>query len=292
MVAGISQTELIQIGTITLVSYLLVQLGKALIKRSIRKTYNDPSDDDAKLTGLRFLYNTLSFLIYTVGVIAIIYTIPPLKNVGKTLFAGAGIFAAILGFASQQAFSNIIGGIFLVIFKPFRVGDLIKVGTLDEGYVEDITLRHTVIRDFENKRIVIPNSMISSETIHNSNLKDQRVMNRIHFGISYDSNMDTAIAIIQKNALNHPLYRDYRSTAETKDNSPAIDVRIIKWADSEITLRAYIWTDTQEEGFILKTDLFYTVKKEFEANHIEIPFPHRTIVYKNNEHKKKEEKAI
>ena len=112
MVAGISQTELFQIGTITLVSYLLVQLGKALIKRSIRKTYNDPSDDDAKLTGLRFLYNTLSFLIYTVGVIAIIYTIPPLKTVGATLFAGAGIFAAILGFASQQAFSNILAVFF------------------------------------------------------------------------------------------------------------------------------------------------------------------------------------
>lgn len=292
MVAGISQNELIQIGIITLVSYLLVQLGKALIKRSIRKTYSDPSDDDAKITGLKFLYNTLSFLIYTVGVIAIIYTIPPLKNVGKTLFAGAGIFAAILGFASQQAFSNIIGGIFLVIFKPFRVGDLIKVGELDEGYVEDITLRHTVIRDFENKRIVIPNSMISSETIHNSNLKDERVMNRIHFGISYDSNMDTATAIIQKSALNHPFFRDYRSIAETKDDKPAVDVRIIKWGDSGITLRAYIWTDTQEEGFALKTDLFYTVKIEFEANNIEIPFPHRTIVYKNNELKKKEQETI
>ena len=52
MVAGISQNELIQIGIITLVYYLLVQLGKALIKRSIRKTYSDPSDDDAKITGL------------------------------------------------------------------------------------------------------------------------------------------------------------------------------------------------------------------------------------------------
>jgi small-conductance mechanosensitive channel len=62
-------------------------------------------------------------------------------------------------------------------------------------------------------------------------------------------------------------------------------VRVVSWADSAITLRAYIWTDSQEDGFLLKTDLYYSVKKEFEANCIEIPYPHRTIVYKNNEQK-------
>jgi small-conductance mechanosensitive channel len=288
MVINLGKGELIPITVIVLSSYLLVQIGKAIIRRSIRKTYSDPSDDDAKVTGLKFLYNTLSFLIYTIACIAIIYTIPPFKHIGQTLFAGAGIFAAIIGFASQQAFANIIGGIFLVIFKPFRVGDLIKVGELDEGYVEDITLRHTVIKDFENKRIVIPNSLISTETIHNSHLKDERIMNRIHFGISYDSNVDVAMHIIQEQAAKHAFSRDYRSSLDKENNNPAVDVRIVKWADSSITLRAYIWTDSQEEGFLLRTDLFYAVKKEFEANKIEIPFPHRTLVYKNNEAKKED----
>ncbi|MFT4875612.1 MAG: small conductance mechanosensitive channel [Bacteroidia bacterium] len=285
MVAGIGQTELIQIGIIVVSSYVLVQIGKATIRRSIRKTYKDPSDADTKVTGLKFLYNTLSFLIYTIAVIAIIYSIPSVNHIGKTLFAGAGIFAAILGFASQQAFSNIIGGIFLVLFKPFRIGDLIKVGTLNEGYVEDITLRHTVIKDFENKRIVIPNALISTETIHNSHLEDARVMNRIHFGISYDSNLDNAIDIIKEHAIAHKLSKDYRSASEIEDQQSQVDVRVIAWADSAITLRAYIWTDSQEDGFLLKTDLYYSVKKEFEANGIEIPYPHRTIVYKNNEQK-------
>ena len=285
MVAGIGQKELFQIGIIVVSSYILVQIGKATIRRSIRKTYKDPSDADTKVTGLKFLYNTLSFLIYTIAIIAIIYSIPSVNHIGKTLFAGAGIFAAILGFASQQAFSNIIGGIFLVLFKPFRIGDLIKVGTLNQGYVEDITLRHTVIKDFDNKRIVIPNSLISTETIQNSHLKDARVMNRIHFGISYDSNVDNAIAIIKEQAIAHKLSKDYRSASEIEDQHSEVDVRVVAWADSAITLRAYIWTDSQEDGFLLKTDLYYSVKKEFEANGIEIPFPHRTIVYKNNEQK-------
>jgi small conductance mechanosensitive channel len=286
MVADITQKELIQISIIVVLSYVMVQLGKAFIRRSLRRTYSDPDDDEAKITSLKFLYNTLSFLVYTITVMAIIYSIPPLRDVGKTLFAGAGILAAILGFASQAAFSNIIGGIFLVIFKPFRVGDLIKVGEVDEGYVEDITLRHTVIKDFENKRIVIPNSLISSETIHNAHIKDERVMNRVPFGISYDSDMDLAKSIIEKNAMAHILHKDYRSTLEKEKNLAVVDVRVIKWAESSIILRAYIWTASQEDGFMLKTDLYSSVKKDFEANGIEIPYPHRTLVYKNNESQK------
>lgn len=285
MVAVITRKEGVQIAIIVVASYLIVQAGKALIRRSIHKTYSDPTESESRVTGLNFLHNTLSFLVYTLGVIAIIYSIPPLKQIGKTLFAGAGIFAAILGFASQQAFSNIIGGIFLVIFKPFRVGDLIKVGTINEGFVEDITLRHTVIKDFENRRIVVPNSLISTETIHNSTIKDARILNRIAFQISYDSDVDVAMRIIQEEAMKHPNFKDGRTALQKENGVEAVDVRVLSWDHSSITLRAYVWTDNQQLGFDLKTALLYTVKKSFESSNIEIPFPHRTLVYKNNEKK-------
>ena len=123
-------------------------------------------------------------------------TIPKLKSLGVTIFAGAGILAAIIGFASQAAFSNIVSGIFIVIFKPFRVGDIVKISNLYSGIVEDITLRHTVISDFENKRLIIPNSVISAETIHNSNILDNKICNHIWYGISYDSDVDLATSII------------------------------------------------------------------------------------------------
>lgn len=283
MVEDFTRTELIQIAVIIVVSYLMVQVGKRLIRRSIDKTYNQPSEKESRVTGLNFLHNTLAFLIYTLGVIAIIYTIPPLKSIGKTLFAGAGIFAAILGFASQQAFSNIVGGIFLVLFKPFRVGDLIRVGTLNEGFVEDITLRHTVIKDFENKRLVIPNSLISTEIIHNTTLKDPRMINRVPFSISYDSDVNVAIELIRQEARSHANFRDYRTLEEKEAGEEDVDVRIISWDESGVTIRAYIWTDSHLEGFYLRTDLLKMVKERFEQNDIEIPYPHRTLIYKNNE---------
>lgn len=285
MVAGITEKEIIQIVFIVVSSYIIVRIGKFFVRRSLKKTYSEPGDKEIPITGLRFFYNTLSFLVYTIAVIAIIYTIPPFKNIGKALFAGAGIFAAIIGFASQQAFSNIIGGVFLVIFKPFRVGDIIRVGNINEGYVEDITLRHTVIRDFDHKSIVIPNSTINNEVIVNASLKDFKIMNRIEFGISYDSDLIKAEDIIRKLASEHPLCRDYRTEEEKNTGDPLVDLRVVKWADSSVVIRAYIWTSSQPEGFLLKTDLYRSVKLAFDENGIEIPYPHRTLVYKKNEKK-------
>jgi len=285
MVAGITQKEIIQIAFIVVGSYLIVRLGKYFIRRTLRKTYEEENGKEVPITGLRFLYNTLSFLVYTIAIMAVIYSIPPFKNIGKALFAGAGIFAAIIGFASQQAFSNIIGGVFLVVFKPFKVGDLIRVGAINEGHVEDITLRHTVICDFDNKRIIIPNSTINNEVIVNASLNDHKIMNRIEFGISYDSNLKKAEDIIRAHATKHPLILDNRSAEDRLSNQPLVDIRVTKWADSSIILRAYIWTNSQPDGFLLKTDLYRSVKLDFDNNGIEIPYPHRTLVYKNNEKK-------
>jgi small conductance mechanosensitive channel len=116
-------------------------------------------------TRYKFFKNATAVILWGFSFAAIVSLIPPLQTIAFSLFAGAGILVAVIGFAAQQAFSNIINGIFIVISKPFRVGDMIKVGSLQYGIVEDITLRHTVIKNFENKRIIVPNTVIGSETI-------------------------------------------------------------------------------------------------------------------------------
>jgi small-conductance mechanosensitive channel len=212
----------------------------------------------------------------------IIYQYPSVRAFAVGLFAGAGILAVIIGFASQQAFSNMVSGIFIVIFRPFRVGDWIKIGTDKSGIVADITLRHTVIRDFENKRIIIPNSVISSEIIINSSIDDQKIRRHIEFGISYDSDVDKAIAIIQEEAMKHPYFLDNRTKEERKNNEPAVLARLIGFGDSSINLRTYVWSKDPAKSFDLHTDLNRIVKKRFDEEGIEIPFPYRTIVYKKD----------
>ena len=232
-------------------------------------------------TTFNFLKNAITSLIWILAITLIFYSIPQLRSLGLTLFAGAGIFAAILGFASQQAFSNIISGVFIVLFKPFRVDDMIRIGVEHVGKVEDITLRHTVIRNFENRRIIIPNSIISSETIINSSIVDDKVCVFLELGISYDSDVDTAIKIIQIQAQQHPDFLDNRTPEQIEINDPAVVVRLVGFGDSSVNLRAYIWTHSADTAFRLKCDLHQLVKAEFDRCGIEIPFPYRTIVFKN-----------
>ncbi|MBI9069387.1 MAG: mechanosensitive ion channel family protein [Salinivirgaceae bacterium] len=260
------------------ISFGLRKLAGVFINKQSLKVNVDP-------TNFSFLKNSISFVLYTGGLIAIFYVTPALKSLGTALFASAGIFAAILGFASQKAFSNIIGGVFILIFKPFRVKDPIELGNGNRGVVEEITLRHIIIRNYENRRIIIPNSVISEETIINSNLIDERIKKFVEFDVSYDADIDLAKKILYEEALAHPLLIDGRSEEQKLEKEPKVVIRVIKLGDYSITIRAYIWTKCNDDAFILNCDLNESVKKRFDTEGIEIPFPYRTIVYKDKEKK-------
>lgn len=232
-------------------------------------------------TKYKFLKNAVDFFVYLIAIIIIFKSIPELNTFGNGLLASAGIIAAIVGFASQSAFSNIVSGVFLVIFRPFSVGDRIKVGQLYTGDVEDITLRHTVIRDFENKRIIFPNTVISSEVIINATTADEKVCMFVEVGISYSSPIDKAMEIMRDESQKHPLFIDNRNEADMDAHSPAVAVRVIQLAESSVQLRAWVWAKDPSTGFTLKCDLLKSIKERFEREGIEIPFPHRVVIMKN-----------
>lgn len=276
------QIDYLKIGlslAIFVIAIIVVRITRYLLTKFINRSAESLKTDP---TRYKFFKNTISLLIYLGALTIIIYQFPSLRALAVGLFAGAGILAAILGFASQQAFSNMISGIFIIMFRPFRVGDWVQFGTNKSGIVHDITLRHTVIRDFENKRIIVPNSVISAEVITNYNIEDKKIRRHIEFGISYDSNVDKAIQIIQEEAMNHPNFLDNRTKTEKKENIPACLVRLMGFGESSINLRAYVWAEDPFKSFDLHTDLNRIIKKRFDAEGIEIPFPYRTIVYKKD----------
>lgn len=254
------------------VVYLLNRFFNRLIERSTSAMVNDP-------TNYQFLRHAVIAMVYLVGFSIAIYTVPGLRALANSLLAGAGILAVAVGFASQHAMSNIISGIFIIIFKPFRIKDRLQIRQLS-GAVEDITLRHTVIRDFENRRILIPNSLISDEIIINADFGDQRICKWINIDISYDSDLDKAKEIILKHTLAHPLLIDTRTPEQVEAGDPLVRVRLIQLGDSAIHLRAWAWAKDNADAFAMGCDLFESIKKEFDQEGIEIPFPHRTVVQK------------
>ena len=262
-----------------LVAFIISKIFRILLSNFLKLSSNKLKIDH---TQFNFLKNAVSFFVFLGAIIFIFYTIPQLKTLSITLFAGAGILTAIALFASQQAFANIVSGVFIVIFKPFRVNDLVDVGNLPKGRVEDITLRHTVIRNFENRRMIIPNSMISSEIVINSSIVEESICNFIDMGISYDADIEKAMEIMRKEAIAHPNFLDNRSDEEKKNNIPPVNTRVIGFGDSSVNLRAYVWTKDHSSGFQLKTDLYKSIKEQFDQQGVEIPFPYRTIVYKKD----------
>lgn len=216
-------------------------------------------------------------MIFLFGGILIAFSIPALRSVAQSALAGAGVLAVVIGIASQEVLANIMGGTFIVIFKPFRVGDTVQINTVS-GQVEDITLRHTVVKSFQNQRIVIPNAVINKEQIINYNLHERKVCEWIEIGISYDSDIDKALAIMQEEAMNHPYFYDNRTESEINREEPAVRAKVLGLRESSVVLRAWVWARNYPAGFNLRLDLYKSIKERFDREGIEIPFPHRTIV--------------
>lgn len=287
-----SWNEVVNSNTIKHLIFVIVTLAVAslvlVILRKIATKLINSNADKIKVdpTNFSFIKNSLSFIIYFIALIVIFRHIPSLRSFGSALFAGAGIIAAIIGFASQKAFSNIITGIFILIFKPYRVGDVIEISNGRIGTVEEITLRHTVIKDFKNERIIVPNTVISDDIIINSSITDSKIQCRIEVGISYDSDIDLAMQIMREECEKHPLLIDNRTPEEIEKGEPIVRVAVIALADFSVNLRASAWTESFSDAFQMRTDLLKIIKERFDREGVEIPFPYRTIVYKKDMEKK------
>lgn len=274
---GVGLERFLLIVVIIAGTVVLQRIVHAALKRYLNRSSSFIKVDP---THYNFLRHLITAIIYISGIAFAASMIPGFKTLAVSLLAGAGILAVIIGFASQAAFANIVSGIFIVIFKPFRVGDTISIGVDVIGKVEDVTLRHTVIRSFQNKRIIIPNSVISNETIENASFVEEKVCKFVEFGISYDSDITKAKRIMRIEAQKHPLCLDNRSDEEKAHKKPKVTVRVIGLGDSSVNLRAWVWAKNNADGFVAACDLYESIKLRFDKEGIEIPFPHRTVVMK------------
>ena len=259
-----------------IVGLIANRLLTKLVRKSTEGMTNDP-------TNYKFLKHVVLACLYLVGFSLAIYTMPNFRALAGSLLAGAGIFAVAIGFAAQHALSNVVSGVFIVIFKPFRINDRLSI-QLHQGVVEDITLRHTVIRNFENRRIIIPNSIISNEIIVNSDFADDKIVKWIDISISYDSDIDIAKNIMSEEVLAHPLHLDPRKPEEIDQGVPEVIVRVLNLMDSSVNLRAWAWGKDSTDAFVLSCDLLESIKKRFDnESNVEIPYPHRTVYVKSED---------
>ena len=195
-----------------------------------------------------------------------------LADYGNILTALATIAAAAtlaVGFALQDIIANFVAGVFIFTDKPFKIGDWIEWdGDSYSGIVEDIDLRVTRIRTFDNELLTVPNSVLTDGVIKNPVAKD-KLRVQFLFGIGYDDDIHRATEIILEEAQKHDEILD----------DPEPSVRLTELGDSSVGLKSRFWISDPKRSDFVKTRGEYVtaVKERFDAEGIDIPYPYRNL---------------
>ena len=272
--------KIIDIAIIIIITTLIDRIIDIIINKTIKiKNRKNVT------TMMMFFRRIKRIILYTIGLLVCLSTFEIFSTFSVTLLSGLGIGSVVLGLAAQESLKNFFGTISIIMGSPFEVGDFIECTEKGvSGTVEDITMRHTVIKTVNNRRVLIPNGEMNYYTIENFNYKDNESVKLVDYEISYESDVDKAIKIIKKEM--DKLYRPNPKGKNKNEEFPK--VRLYSWESSGIKLRAWIWGKDLGDASENVYKLNYSIKKSFEKENIEIPYPHVEIVNKQKNKKVKE----
>ncbi len=234
--------------------------------RKVEKAVEEPSQRSA----MRLIRRIINVAIMIVGILVILSVVTKIDLggvIGGMLIAG-GAMALVVGLALQGVLGNVFSGISIVLSKPYRVGDAVVVRG-EYGTVEDITLRHTVIRTWDNRRLILPNTVMDNEEIINYSIQDPRMLCQVYVEIAYEADFEKASRLMIEEAKKHP--------ACLPDMEPG--VVILDFKDSGVQLRMLLMTKDQPTAFSTACDLRKAIKKRFDEGGVEIPYPRRYVIY-------------
>jgi small-conductance mechanosensitive channel len=223
-------------------------------------------------TIVSYIVRFKNLLICLGGLLIYASLVPGLRALMGTMIAGAGITALVVGFAAKSTLANLISGLSLAVYRPFRIGDKVTIEG-EYGTIEDITLRHTIVRTWENKMLIIPNEKIDNMSVVNYSIIDPSILLRLEVGVSYDTDIDLARRLMLEEANNCP---------HRLEGAEEPWVRVVAHSDFSIELRVYVWVPDVNEGWRARFWLLENIKKRFDREGVEIPFPYRTLVYKRD----------
>ena len=189
---------------------------------------------------------------------------------GSILTSLATVAAAAtlaIGFALQDVLQNFVAGVFIFAEQPFRIGDWIEWDG-EAGVVEDISLRVTRVRSFDNELKTVPNAQLTDNVLTNP-VDGEKLRLKFVFGIDYDDDIESATEIILDAAAAHDGVMD----------DPEPSVRLTELGDSSVGLQARIWiADPSRADFVrIRGEYVRRVKERFDEEGIDMPYPHRTL---------------
>lgn len=245
--------NLLRIGIILVVGLLILTVITTIVKKLQPKRFSPQR---------KMLINR--FVRYTGIVILFLIIISELEINLTAIFGAAGVIGIVLGVASQTSIGNIVSGFFLVSEKPFELGDLIRIGD-KTGTVYSIDLLSIKIKTLDNLLLRIPNqTVISSEVINVTKFPIRRL--DIDISVAYKEDLEKVIDVLKRIVKRNPHCLD--------EPEPLIVFK--DFGNSGINILLGAWFE--KANFLkVKNSLFMEIKSTFDAEGIEIPFPHLSI---------------
>ena len=227
------------------------------IKRAL-----DKGDYDLSLK--KFMLNLTGWALKIILIVVVLGTVGIETTSFAAILAAAGL---AIGLSLQGSLSNFAGGILIMIFKPFKVGDTIQAqGEL--GTVKEIDIFTTKLNSPDNKQIIIPNGALSNGNITNFTYLGTRRID-FTFGVDYGSDIKKTKEILMNQLTSHPKVL----------KEPAPIVSLMELADSSINFIARPWVNT-EDYWTVYFEITESTKEALDAAGIEIPYPHRVQITK------------
>ncbi len=267
-------------GLVVVAIILIGALVSRVVNRAFLKAVNRLRETrNPNASVLSFLRYVSLAGIYFIIFSSIVAVVPVLNTILTTLLTAGGVLAIVAGVAAQEALGSIASGVMILVFKPFIIGDVLRVPSLDvTGTVEDITLRHTVLKTVENKRVIIPNSTMNGQVVENFDYGEKQVCLMLDISITYESDTERALSVLAEEVAAHPDYLDPRTPEQIADGEPLVTVRVQELADSAVVLRALLWGPDNGTAFGMRCDLLRSLKTRFDAEGIAFAYPHMHIV--------------
>ena len=248
-----------------LVAFFIGRLVIRWIRKIVRRSFERSGADKGVE---QFVDSLLKYGLYALLVFSLISSLGFDTTSVAAVLASGGV---AIGLALQGSLSNFAGGVLILLLKPFVVGDYIIEDTNGkEGTVKEIQIFYTKLSTIDNKTIVIPNGMLTNNSITNATAKDERQLD-LRVGISYDADIRQA-----KNVIEKLLEKD-----ECIIKNEQINVFVHELADSAVVLGIRAWVKN-EEYWTTRWRLLEEIKLSLDENGIEIPYPQMTVHMQKN----------
>lgn len=244
--------------------------GAFLIARAIRRLAGRvvAKDKDSRIdrTAVHFCVRLAQAAVFLVALLLYAHLVPALRSLGTALLASAGILTVVVGLAAQGTLGNLIAGITIMLYRPFKVGEIVQLQTptgLETGTLEHISLGYTIIRAYDGRRIVVPNTIMAGQIT--LNLSSPDVLAVIDFHLAYGTDVAKARMLTL-------------GAAEPHRSVKAIDsCSLTALGEEGMILSLRLVCESAASVYQTRLDLLETVKQRFDEAGISIAHEATTI---------------